>query len=508
MDEEGIPIFRGIGVCDTRELPLGEWPRRGGRGTFLYLNGCRERQRHVPGRSASGRRAERRESTSSTSSTWSSTAAAAPKCRAGTAPTADLRVAAWQPVHDSAERHVPTGERDRVHRRCCWRRTTRRRSSTSSSTAASFSTTRTCRGAVYWRRRTSSKPATRSRRIRCAVAPPFAATCFPTSRIACLPLDNQRAQRLSPHPALLPRLHSRGGDGRIHRRVPERPVLQSALPRLGRGAGVPDGQGLHLQLAGGVRPTAVGGRPRRTGEDSGVRARRPGRRGAGRWQLVPPTLQHWPDDPSRDQLLGRPERGTGDTTKTRIAKRSRRGTSMASNRAVGVSTTGTKTHMCGSTISNAWRRKAWRRICRTRSSCNGRLARCACSPSPSPVARAAIWLGFRCWRLLGSASVDEGSFVSRKRRLHPRKVAPGPPPALTLRGVFWDRRRTMREVCFEATPSCLETMAWRGSAAPRREAARAAPTSRETRSAARRAAGRLGYCTFTWPNIQGCGLQL
>ena len=40
MDEEGIPIFRGIGVRDTRELPLGDWPRRGGRGTFLYLNGC------------------------------------------------------------------------------------------------------------------------------------------------------------------------------------------------------------------------------------------------------------------------------------------------------------------------------------------------------------------------------------------------------------------------------------------------------------------------------------
>jgi mannose-6-phosphate isomerase-like protein (cupin superfamily) len=40
MDEEGIPIFRGIGVRDTRELPLGEWRRRGGRGTFLYLNGA------------------------------------------------------------------------------------------------------------------------------------------------------------------------------------------------------------------------------------------------------------------------------------------------------------------------------------------------------------------------------------------------------------------------------------------------------------------------------------
>ena len=40
MEEEGIPIFRGIGVRDTRELPLGKWERLGGRGTFLYLSGC------------------------------------------------------------------------------------------------------------------------------------------------------------------------------------------------------------------------------------------------------------------------------------------------------------------------------------------------------------------------------------------------------------------------------------------------------------------------------------
>ena len=42
MEEEGIPIFRGIGVYDVRELPLGPWERLGGRGTFLYLNGCED----------------------------------------------------------------------------------------------------------------------------------------------------------------------------------------------------------------------------------------------------------------------------------------------------------------------------------------------------------------------------------------------------------------------------------------------------------------------------------
>ena len=37
MEEEGIPVFRGIGVRDTRDLPLGDWKRLGGRGCFLHL---------------------------------------------------------------------------------------------------------------------------------------------------------------------------------------------------------------------------------------------------------------------------------------------------------------------------------------------------------------------------------------------------------------------------------------------------------------------------------------
>ena len=40
MEEENIPIFRGIGVSDLRNLPLSDWKRRGGRGTFLHLRGC------------------------------------------------------------------------------------------------------------------------------------------------------------------------------------------------------------------------------------------------------------------------------------------------------------------------------------------------------------------------------------------------------------------------------------------------------------------------------------
>lgn len=39
MAEEGIPIVRGIGVYDTRQLELGAWNRLGGRGAFLALDG-------------------------------------------------------------------------------------------------------------------------------------------------------------------------------------------------------------------------------------------------------------------------------------------------------------------------------------------------------------------------------------------------------------------------------------------------------------------------------------
>ncbi len=37
--EEGLPVFVGIGVRDTRDLPRSEWARVGGKGTYIQLNG-------------------------------------------------------------------------------------------------------------------------------------------------------------------------------------------------------------------------------------------------------------------------------------------------------------------------------------------------------------------------------------------------------------------------------------------------------------------------------------
>ncbi|MDP2730530.1 MAG: cupin domain-containing protein [Dehalococcoidales bacterium] len=39
MEEENIPIYRGIGVYDARQLALAPWRRMGGRGTFIELEG-------------------------------------------------------------------------------------------------------------------------------------------------------------------------------------------------------------------------------------------------------------------------------------------------------------------------------------------------------------------------------------------------------------------------------------------------------------------------------------
>ncbi len=39
MDEQNLPVYRGIGAYDLRQLPLTPWERMGGRGTFLELDG-------------------------------------------------------------------------------------------------------------------------------------------------------------------------------------------------------------------------------------------------------------------------------------------------------------------------------------------------------------------------------------------------------------------------------------------------------------------------------------
>jgi mannose-6-phosphate isomerase-like protein (cupin superfamily) len=39
LDEEGIPVYKGVGVRDSRDLPRAEWARVGGKGTFVQLIG-------------------------------------------------------------------------------------------------------------------------------------------------------------------------------------------------------------------------------------------------------------------------------------------------------------------------------------------------------------------------------------------------------------------------------------------------------------------------------------
>lgn len=39
MESEGIPIFRGLGARRAQDLPLGDWKRTGGRGSYIQLHG-------------------------------------------------------------------------------------------------------------------------------------------------------------------------------------------------------------------------------------------------------------------------------------------------------------------------------------------------------------------------------------------------------------------------------------------------------------------------------------
>lgn len=39
LEEEGIPVFKGVGLRDARELPRADWPRLGGKGSYVQLIG-------------------------------------------------------------------------------------------------------------------------------------------------------------------------------------------------------------------------------------------------------------------------------------------------------------------------------------------------------------------------------------------------------------------------------------------------------------------------------------
>lgn len=39
MESEGIPVVRGVGIRNVKELELADWPRMGGRGTYIQLSG-------------------------------------------------------------------------------------------------------------------------------------------------------------------------------------------------------------------------------------------------------------------------------------------------------------------------------------------------------------------------------------------------------------------------------------------------------------------------------------
>ena len=39
MEDEGLPVYRGIGLKRVHDLPLAPWKRLGGRGSYIQLYG-------------------------------------------------------------------------------------------------------------------------------------------------------------------------------------------------------------------------------------------------------------------------------------------------------------------------------------------------------------------------------------------------------------------------------------------------------------------------------------
>ncbi len=81
------------------------------------------------------------------------------------------------------------------------------------------------------------------------------------------------------------------GARHLHRPVPARALLAGALSHSARGARLPAGGRLHLQLAARVRHDSLEGRACRQGQPSRLRAGWPRLGGPGRRGLVPPALR-------------------------------------------------------------------------------------------------------------------------------------------------------------------------------------------------------------------------
>ena len=46
MESEGVPIFRGLGVRTVTDLPMADWERKGGRGSYIQTYGTETKWGH------------------------------------------------------------------------------------------------------------------------------------------------------------------------------------------------------------------------------------------------------------------------------------------------------------------------------------------------------------------------------------------------------------------------------------------------------------------------------
>ena len=252
MESEGIPIFRDIGVSKVQNLPLAPWKRLGGRGTYIQLYGTEGKWGcyvvEVPGAGALNPEKHLYEEIY--------LRRRRPRHHRGLARRRQqaprVRMAEGLAVLDSGQRHGTASSTPARRRRCCSAGTTAPNvMNLINNVDAIFNSPYQFRDRFsgaddFYKYKDDIEPdPVRGLAMR--------RTNFIPDIVNCdLPLDNRRSpgyRRVEPFMTGNTLLS-------LDRPARERPLFQGARAHLGGGADLPQGQGLHLHLAGalGVTP--------------------------------------------------------------------------------------------------------------------------------------------------------------------------------------------------------------------------------------------------------------
>ena len=298
MESEGIPIFRDIGVSKVQNLPLAPWKRLGGKGTYIQLHGTEGKWGsylvEVPGAGALNAEKHLYEEVylvvegRGTTEVWLDKDSKRHVFEWQKGSLFSIPVNAWHRIVNATSApalllagttapnllnlvnnvdvmfNCPYEFRDRFSGADDFYKYKGRHRARSGARA----------------RHAPHQFRPRRRQLRSAARQPALA------RLAASRAVHDRQHLLS-----------------LDRPARERPLFQGARPYLGGGADLPEGQGLHLHLAGALRRDALEGRPCRQDQARRLRAGRHGFGRARRRALVPPAFRRLEDPLRLDRLV-------------------------------------------------------------------------------------------------------------------------------------------------------------------------------------------------------------